>query len=188
MWGPCLGGGESYIRLSLLCYLKHFQTCSLYPVFIRQGVMMINTIFTPGDSEGQGRLACLVCGVAKSRTWLSDWTTEGLMHPFICLLGFPGSSAGKETTCNAGDLDSTPGSGRSPSGGHGSPLQYSCLENPHGLRCLAGYSPWRPKKLDWAMKHIQLWNLRDCQAPCQLLRAEWEMRPDIPWPWSMQLV
>ena len=34
-----------------------------------------------------------------------------------------------------------PGSLRSPGGGHGKPLQYSCLENPHGQRSLAGYSP-----------------------------------------------
>ena len=39
-------------------------------------------------------------------------------------------SAGKEFTCNAGATDSIPGSGRSPGGGNGNPLQYSCLENP----------------------------------------------------------
>ena len=38
-------------------------------------------------------------------------------------------SAGKESTCNAGDLDSIPGSGRSPGEGNGNPLQYSGLEN-----------------------------------------------------------
>ena len=38
--------------------------------------------------------------------------------------------------------------GRSPAGGHGNPLQYSCLENPHGQRSLAGYSPWDRKELD----------------------------------------
>ena len=43
--------------------------------------------------------------------------------------GFPGSSAGKEFACNAGDLGSIPGLGRSLGGGHGNPLQYSCLEN-----------------------------------------------------------
>ena len=32
--------------------------------------------------------------------------------------------------------------GRSPGGGHGNPLQYSCLEHPHGQETLAGYSPW----------------------------------------------
>ena len=40
--------------------------------------------------------------------------------------------SGKESTCNAGDAGDVrliPGSGRSPGGGHGNPLQYSCLEN-----------------------------------------------------------
>ena len=45
-------------------------------------------------------------------------------------MGFPGGSDGKESTCNAGDLGSIPGLRRSPGGGHGNPLQYSCLENP----------------------------------------------------------
>ena len=44
--------------------------------------------------------------------------------------GFPCSSVGKESACNAGDLGSTSGSGRSPGGGNGNPLQHSCLENP----------------------------------------------------------
>ena len=39
-------------------------------------------------------------------------------------------------------MGSTPGSGRSPGEGHGYPLQYSCLENPHGQRSLVGYSLW----------------------------------------------
>ena len=44
-------------------------------------------------------------------------------------VGFPYSSVGKESACNAGDLGSIPGSGRSPGEGNGNPLQYSCLEN-----------------------------------------------------------
>ena len=47
-------------------------------------------------------------------------------------LGFPGGSDGKESTCNVGDLDSIPGSGRSPGEGNGYPLHYSCLENSMG--------------------------------------------------------
>ena len=43
--------------------------------------------------------------------------------------GFPGSSVGKESACNAGDPGSIPGSGRSPGEGKGYPLQYSVLEN-----------------------------------------------------------
>ena len=60
----------------------------------------------------------------------------------ICTLmfraaGFPGGSA-----CNAGDLGSTSELGRSPGGGHGNPLQDSCLENPHRQRSLAACNPW----------------------------------------------
>ena len=57
-------------------------------------------------------------GVAKSRTWLSDWTKLNW-----------GSSDGKKYACNAGDPSSIPGSGRSPGEGNGNPLQYSCLKN-----------------------------------------------------------
>ena len=37
---------------------------------------------------------------------------------------------------------------KSPGGGNGNPLQYSCLENPHGLRSLVGYCPWGHKESD----------------------------------------
>ena len=45
-------------------------------------------------------------------------------------MGFPGSSDGKESACNAGDLGSIPGSRISPGIENGNPLQYSCPENP----------------------------------------------------------
>ena len=45
-------------------------------------------------------------------------------------LGFPDSSVGKESSCNAGDLGMIPGLGRSSGEGNGNLLQYSCLENP----------------------------------------------------------
>ena len=50
-------------------------------------------------------------------------------------MSLPSGSAGEESTCSAGDtgdLGSIPGSGRSPGGGHGNPLQYACLETPMG--------------------------------------------------------
>ena len=60
-----------------------------------------------------------------------------------------GHSDGKESACNAGHPGSIPGSGRFPGEGNGKPLQYSCLENPHGQRSLApSYSPWGCKELD----------------------------------------
>ena len=51
-----------------------------------------------------------------------------ILHKVVCTLGFPVGSDGKESACNSGDLGSIPGLGRSPGGGHGNPLQYSCLE------------------------------------------------------------
>ena len=46
----------------------------------------------------------------------------------------PGGSYGKDFACNAGDLGSIPGLGRSPGEGKGNPLQYPCLENPMDRR------------------------------------------------------
>ena len=60
----------------------------------------------------------------------------------------PGGSDGKESSCKAGDPNSIPRLGRSPGGVHGNPLQYSCLEDPHGQRSLVGYSPWGCKESD----------------------------------------
>ena len=45
-------------------------------------------------------------------------------------VGFPGGSEVKASACDAGDLGSIPGSGRSPGEGNGNPLQYSCPGNP----------------------------------------------------------
>ena len=56
--------------------------------------------------------------------------------------------SGKESACNVGDQGSVPGLARSPGGGHGNPLQYSCLENPRGQRSLVGYSPCGRKESD----------------------------------------
>ena len=50
-----------------------------------------------------------------------------------------GGSDHKESACHAGDADSIPGLGRFPGEVNGNPLQYSCLENSHGQRSLAGY-------------------------------------------------
>ena len=67
-------------------------------------------------SDLENSMDCIVRGVTESQTRLNDF------H----LLG---GSDGKESACNAGDLGSTPGSGRTPGEGKGNQLQYSCLEN-----------------------------------------------------------
>ena len=63
--------------------------------------------------------------------------TVGPLYLWAC---FPGGSDGKESASSVGDLRLIPGLERLPGGGHGNPLQYSCLENPYGQRSLVGYS------------------------------------------------
>ena len=77
---------------------------------------------------------------SEMRLWLKDvfwrWSKHdlimGFLEPYtkVFLWGFPGSSNGKESACNAGDLCSFPGLGRSPGEGNSNPPQNSCLKNP----------------------------------------------------------
>ena len=84
-------------------------------------------------------------------------------------LGFPGGDIGKEPACNAGDvrdMGSIPGSGRSPRGGHGNPLQYSCLENPmdrgiHRVTKSWTWLKWLSTELSWrrnSASRLQNWD------------------------------
>ena len=57
------------------------------------------------------------------------WAHLKILVHFVHFHGFLGGSNGKEYAGNAGDMGLIPGSGRSPGGGNGNPLQYSCLEN-----------------------------------------------------------
>ena len=67
------------------------------------------------------------------------WRRDRLLTPVF--LGFPCGSAGKESTCNVGNLGSIPGLGRSPGVGNGYPLQYSGLEN--SINCIVhGFIEW----------------------------------------------
>ena len=61
-------------------------------------------------------------------------------------MSFPGGSDSNESTCIAGDLGWIPRLGDPLE--EGMVLQHSCLENPHGQRSLAGYSPWGHKESD----------------------------------------
>ena len=97
--------------------------------------------------ESKGRTQQRMCASILKHEEQQDWvarrsvidlhvTAEGkrlVKKNFFFLttahLGFPDGSAGKESACNAGDLGSSPGSGRSPGERHGNLLQYSCLEN-----------------------------------------------------------
>ena len=88
-----------------------------------------------------------ICGFDP---WVEKIPWKRAWQPTAVFLGFSGGSDGKKSTCNVVGLCLIPGLGRSPGGGHGSPLQYSCLETPHGQRSLVGYSPWDCKGSDTA--------------------------------------
>ena len=92
---------------------------------------------------------------------LSSLFSEGLERLFVnsCVSepahpsspASPGGSTADKSACgdgDRGDAASVSGLGGSPGGGHGHPLQSSCLENPQGQRSLAGYSPWGGKESD----------------------------------------
>ena len=63
-----------------------------------------------------------------------DAFPEASSQTFLCSLGFPGGSGGKESACNVGDLGLTSGLERSPGEGKGYPLQHSGLEN--SMNCI----------------------------------------------------
>ena len=95
--------------------------------------------------------------------WRNHWFVE---IKYIKCIWEHVDSDSKESTSNAGDPGSIPGPERSPGEKNGYPLQYSCLENPHEQRNLAGYSPWGCRvRHDWAtnilthLKYSILWVL-----------------------------
>ena len=91
----------------------------------------------------------------------SDLAAAAVVSPS----GLPQWLSGQEPACNAGDLGLIPGSGISPGGGHGNPLQYSCMENPmdrgawwatvHGVA-----------KSQTRLKRLSTWCLHPCLGPC----------------------
>ena len=91
---------------------------------------------------------CLQCRRPQFNSWVGmiHWSRD--RPPTQVFMGFPRGSDDKESTCNVGDLGSIPGFGRCPGGGHGNPLWYFCLGNPHGQKSLEGYSPWGHKESD----------------------------------------
>ena len=93
----------------------------------------------------------MLCGDINGKEIQKRGDTCKYIADLLCCTGekgFSGGSDSKESSCNVGDVGSILGLGRFPGGGHGNPLQYSCLENPHGQKSLAGYSPWGCKEWD----------------------------------------
>ena len=113
----------------------------------------------PGTPEPESALWQVICihpqiGGTLFRPSLNEQNWRNSIQTLF--RGFPGGSISKESACNARNLGSIPGLGRSPRGEHGNIAQNSCLENPHGQRSLAGYNSWGRKELDDSVtKHTQ---------------------------------
>ena len=99
-------------------------------------------------------------------------------------LGFPCGSDGKESACNAGDLGSIPGFRRSPGGGRGYPLQYSChgQREPGGLQTMRSQESDRTERLSRA--HTQLLHQKTENLGSQSLKnphGQRNLADFIPW-------
>ena len=94
------------------------------------------------DTTFSGKRRDDLAWIKRTATW-SQVPVIPTRHAYQEDKGFPDGSVYKESACNAGDRGDAslvPGSGRSPGGGNGNPLQYSCLKKSHGWGSLVSYS------------------------------------------------
>ena len=79
----------------------------------------------------------------KNKIQLNKYSLRNfhIYNTVLLTMRFPGGSVVKNLPVDAGETGSIPGSGRCPGGGHGNPIQYSCMENSRQRR-LVSYNPW----------------------------------------------
>ena len=152
----------------LIFIIVDLQCCIIFLLYNRVNLLYIHIypLFFRfyshiGHYRVLSRVPCAICSIIAivlvisyiySTVYMSIPVSQFIipLQPCPGSLSFPGSSGGKESAQNTGDLSLTSGFERPPGGGHGNPLQYACLENPHRQRCLVGYSPWGRKESDMA--------------------------------------
>ena len=137
--------GYQYTRKSsshCFCRSASITTYFCGTVSVVRVILLITLLNFPPQENLR---ASLVAQLLKNTPVMQETLVQFLGQKFPCrrdrlptpvFMGFPGGSDGQESACNAGDLGSIPGLGRSPAGRDGNPLQYSCLENPHGQKSL----------------------------------------------------
>ena len=126
--------GSRLCLLSVLCVWSESESRSVVSNSLRH-----HGLYSPGNSPGQNtgvgeqpfqqRAKPEVNYELRSIITYQYW----LINCTKCTILINGGTSGEEPACHAGDIGDSgliPGSGRSPGGGHGNPLQYSCLENP----------------------------------------------------------
>ena len=148
-WATVHGVAKSRTRLSDFIFTFHFH--ALEKEMATHSSVLACRI--PGMGE-----PCRLPSMGSHRVG-HDWSNLAAAAAAYCTSGFPSGSDGKASVCNAGDPGSIPGLGRSPGEGNGSPLQYSCLENPMDRGALVGYRPWGRKESEttkWLQFQISL--------------------------------
>ena len=173
-WGSWLNnflnpGGSTEVFVN---GLQRWETIGLIKSAIADIWSLIGILGGFSDSSA-GKKIHLQCRWPQFDSWVrkTPWRRDRLPTPVF--IGFAGGSDGKESTCSAGHLDSIPGLGRSPGGGHGNPLKYSCLENPLGQRSLVGYSPWGCKESDATAWLCIAQHRRIARVRVLLFQAKW---------------
>ena len=92
------------------------------------GFLLLILLFFGGGSTNNLRSDAFL---SNSKALVQQDAVNHLLHSLYCMFeGFPGGSVVKNLPASAGDVGSIPESGRSPGGGNGNALQYSCLGNP----------------------------------------------------------
>ena len=120
-----------------ICCLQetHFRLQDTYRLKVREW----KNIFHANGKQKKSGVAILISGnvdlkikkITRDKEGHCIMIKRSIQKEDITIVNiFPGGSEGKASACNAGDLGSIPGSGRSPGEGNGNPLQHSCLENP----------------------------------------------------------
>ena len=141
------GGNGNRIQYSCLenCMDIGATSLSLFTFMHWRRKWQPTPVFLPGESQGQGVWWAAIYGVAQSRTWLK-WLSSSSRS----LVGNPVKwlSTHKIYRPLLSTTTKTVSSTFAKWGGHGNPLQYSCLENPQGQRSLAGYSLCGRKESD----------------------------------------
>ena len=119
------------------------------------------------------------CSVGHTK---HSWSNRALIFHFniSLFMCFPGGSDSKESACNEGDLSLIHELGRSPGGGHGNPLQYSCLENPMAR------GAWRATvqgitKIRTRLKHAPTHRKAECQRIDAFKLWFWRRFSRVPW-------
>ena len=114
------GWSCDYFMIHLKIWREIYIITETLPEIVFYFVNSVYTLYW-SNLDGSGADLCICLAVMNSSNFIIRFTTW--------YSGFPGGSGGKVSACNAGDLGSIPGSGRSPGEGNGNLLQYSCLEN-----------------------------------------------------------